>query len=160
MAKSLWLMRSWHYIDRDPEIDRFQTLWRKERLKEPDLAMLSGLSESTVKNISSRPAKRDGRPIPRFRKWRTRWATNTIWSKMPPRISKARFQMPARNTNNTGHNAPRKNRRNLAKETDIKDDPNRAKEPLVEEATQAADRTAIGGKVGYRNGPPHSPAAG
>ena len=53
MAKSLWLMRSWHYIDRDPEIDRFQTLWRKERLKETDLAMLSGLSGSTVKNMFS-----------------------------------------------------------------------------------------------------------
>jgi hypothetical protein len=51
MAKSLWLNRIVNYIDRDPEIVRFQTLWRKERLKENDLAVLSGLAGSTVKNM-------------------------------------------------------------------------------------------------------------
>jgi len=53
MAKggSLWLNRSYNYIDKDPECDRFRTLWQKERIKEVDLAVLAGLSPSTVKNM-------------------------------------------------------------------------------------------------------------
>jgi transcriptional regulator with XRE-family HTH domain len=54
MAKgngTLWLTRSYNFIDKDPEIDNFRTLWQKERIKESDLAVLSGLSSSTVKNM-------------------------------------------------------------------------------------------------------------
>jgi transcriptional regulator with XRE-family HTH domain len=54
MAKgngSLWLVRSYNFVDKDPEVDKFRTLWQKERLKENDLAVLSGLAASTVKNM-------------------------------------------------------------------------------------------------------------
>jgi transcriptional regulator with XRE-family HTH domain len=50
MAKG-WLTRSYNFIDKDPEIDNFRTLWQKERIKETDLAVLAGLSASTVKNL-------------------------------------------------------------------------------------------------------------
>jgi len=50
MPKS-WLTRSYNFIDKDPEIDKFRTIWQKEHIKESDLAMLSGLSVSTVKNM-------------------------------------------------------------------------------------------------------------
>jgi transcriptional regulator with XRE-family HTH domain len=53
MAKS-WLTRSYNFIDKDPEIDRFRTIWQQEQmgyLKESDLAVLAGLSPSTVKNM-------------------------------------------------------------------------------------------------------------
>jgi hypothetical protein len=55
MAKigSSWLTRIVRDVDRDPEIDRFQSLFNKDRLKENDLAMLGGLSVSTVKNMFS-----------------------------------------------------------------------------------------------------------
>jgi transcriptional regulator with XRE-family HTH domain len=46
-----WLTRSYNFIDKDPEIDNFRTIWQKERIKENDLAVLSGLSASTVKNM-------------------------------------------------------------------------------------------------------------
>ena len=36
-------------IDKDPECDRFRTMYQKERIKETDLAVLAGLSASTVK---------------------------------------------------------------------------------------------------------------
>lgn len=48
---SLWLTRSYNFIDKDPEIDRFRTIFQKERLKESDLAVLAGLSAGTVKNM-------------------------------------------------------------------------------------------------------------
>lgn len=48
---SLWLTRSYNFIDKDPEIDRFRTFWQKEHIKENDLAVLAGLSESTVHNM-------------------------------------------------------------------------------------------------------------
>ena len=48
---SLWLTRSYNFIDKDPEIDRFRTLWQKEHIKEADLAVLSGLAGSTVNNM-------------------------------------------------------------------------------------------------------------
>lgn len=48
---SLWLSRSYNFIDKDPEIDVFRTLWQKDRIKEVDLADLAGLSVSTVKNM-------------------------------------------------------------------------------------------------------------
>lgn len=48
---SLWLTRSYNFIDKDPEIDRFRTLWQKEHIKESDLAVLAGLSGSTVHNM-------------------------------------------------------------------------------------------------------------
>jgi transcriptional regulator with XRE-family HTH domain len=51
MAKGGWLTRSYNFIDKDPEIDKFRTIWQKERLKENDLAVLAGLSASTVKNM-------------------------------------------------------------------------------------------------------------
>ncbi|MGY3277244.1 hypothetical protein [Bradyrhizobium sp. S3.7.6] len=50
MAKG-WLTRSYNFIDKDPEIDNFRTIWQKERIKETDLAVLAGLSASTVKNM-------------------------------------------------------------------------------------------------------------
>ena len=48
---SLWLRRSYNFIDKDPEIDRFRTLWQKEHIKESDLAVLAGLASSTVANM-------------------------------------------------------------------------------------------------------------
>jgi hypothetical protein len=52
MAKNgSWLTRSYNFIDKDPEIDNFRTIWQKERIKESDLAVLAGLSASTVKNM-------------------------------------------------------------------------------------------------------------
>jgi transcriptional regulator with XRE-family HTH domain len=50
MAKE-WLTRSYNFIDKDPEIDNFRTLWQKDRIKENDLAVLAGLSPSTVRNM-------------------------------------------------------------------------------------------------------------
>jgi transcriptional regulator with XRE-family HTH domain len=38
-------------IDKDPERDRLRTMYQKERIKETDLAVLAGLSASTVKNM-------------------------------------------------------------------------------------------------------------
>ena len=48
---TLWLTRSYNFIDKDPECDVFRTLYQKERIKETDLAVLAGLSASTVKNM-------------------------------------------------------------------------------------------------------------
>jgi transcriptional regulator with XRE-family HTH domain len=48
---SLWLRRSYNFIDKDPEIDRFRTLWQREHIKETDLAVLAGLASSTVGNM-------------------------------------------------------------------------------------------------------------
>ncbi|MFH0298332.1 hypothetical protein AAFX91_14035 [Bradyrhizobium sp. 31Argb] len=48
---SLWLSRTYNSQDRDPEIERFETLHRKDRLKDRDLAILAGLSASTVSNM-------------------------------------------------------------------------------------------------------------
>lgn len=48
----LWLSRSYNNVEKDPEIDRFRTLFQKERrLKEDDLAVLAGLATATVKNM-------------------------------------------------------------------------------------------------------------
>lgn len=47
----LWLTRSYNFIDKDPEIDRFRTLWQKDRIKESDLAVLAGLAVTTVNNM-------------------------------------------------------------------------------------------------------------
>lgn len=54
MAKgngSMWLMRSYNFVDKDPECDRFRTLYQKQHIKESDLAVLAGLSATTVKNM-------------------------------------------------------------------------------------------------------------
>lgn len=54
MAKgngTLWLRRSYNFIDKDPECDRFRTLWQKEHIKESDLAVLAGLAATTVRNM-------------------------------------------------------------------------------------------------------------
>jgi transcriptional regulator with XRE-family HTH domain len=48
---SLWLTRSYNFIDKDPEIDRFRTIWQKEHIKETDLAVLAGLASSTIGNM-------------------------------------------------------------------------------------------------------------
>jgi transcriptional regulator with XRE-family HTH domain len=48
---SVWLRRSYNFIDKDPEIDRFRTLWQKERIKEAELADLAGLAATTVSNM-------------------------------------------------------------------------------------------------------------
>jgi transcriptional regulator with XRE-family HTH domain len=50
MAKG-WMTRSYNFIDKDPEIDVWRGLWQKERIKEADLAVLAGLSPSTVHNM-------------------------------------------------------------------------------------------------------------
>lgn len=47
----LWLTRSYNFIDKDPEIDVFRTMYQKQRVKESDLAVLAGLSLNTVKNM-------------------------------------------------------------------------------------------------------------
>lgn len=48
---SLWLVRSYNFIDKDPECDRFRTLFQKEKIKESELAVLAGLSKQTVANM-------------------------------------------------------------------------------------------------------------
>lgn len=48
---SAWLVRSYNFVDKDPEVDRFRTLWQKERIKEADLAVLAGLAPATVHNM-------------------------------------------------------------------------------------------------------------
>ena len=46
-----WLTRSYNFIDKDPEIDVFRGIYQKEHIKEKDLAVLAGLSVTTVKNM-------------------------------------------------------------------------------------------------------------
>lgn len=46
-----WLRRSYNFIDKDPEIDRFRTLWQKEHIKADQLAALAGLATTTVSNM-------------------------------------------------------------------------------------------------------------
>jgi transcriptional regulator with XRE-family HTH domain len=50
---TMWLTRSYNFVDKDPEIDKFRTLFQNERklFRETDLAVLAGLSASTVKNM-------------------------------------------------------------------------------------------------------------
>lgn len=48
---SSWLTRSYNFIDKDPECDRFRTLFQKEHIKESDLAVLAGLAVSTVNKM-------------------------------------------------------------------------------------------------------------
>jgi transcriptional regulator with XRE-family HTH domain len=55
---TLWMSRSYAVVDRDPEIEKFQTLWSKERIKESDLAVLAGLSASTVANMFTKGTTR------------------------------------------------------------------------------------------------------
>jgi transcriptional regulator with XRE-family HTH domain len=50
-SRTLWLKRTWHEIDRDPECDRLASLRRRERIKDNDLAVIAGLAGSTVKNL-------------------------------------------------------------------------------------------------------------
>jgi transcriptional regulator with XRE-family HTH domain len=50
-GRSTWLTRSYNFIDKDPECDVFRTLYQKQRIKESDLAVLAGLSVTTVKNL-------------------------------------------------------------------------------------------------------------
>lgn len=57
MAKG-WMSRSYRLIDHDPEIDKFKTLWRQERLKEKDFALLAGLSPQTVHKMFGNETKR------------------------------------------------------------------------------------------------------
>jgi transcriptional regulator with XRE-family HTH domain len=55
MAKGLngrsWLTRSYNFIDKDPAVDIFRGLYQKEHIKEDDLAALSGLATTTIKNL-------------------------------------------------------------------------------------------------------------
>lgn len=48
---TLWMRRSYNFVDKDPEIDHFRTIYQKEHIKENDLAVLAGLSVSTVTNM-------------------------------------------------------------------------------------------------------------
>jgi hypothetical protein len=47
----LWLKRSVNFVEKDPQIDVWRTIYQKERIREVDLAALAGLSVSTVKNM-------------------------------------------------------------------------------------------------------------
>jgi transcriptional regulator with XRE-family HTH domain len=53
-----WMGRILNVIDRDPEIKRMETLFDKEKITEGDLAVLSGLSASTVANMFSKEKTR------------------------------------------------------------------------------------------------------
>ena len=56
---SLWRTRVYNVIEYDPEIDRFQQLWQQEKLyREADLAMLAGISGSTVHNMFNGKTRR------------------------------------------------------------------------------------------------------
>src|SRR5262245_28718507 len=55
---TMWLKRSFNFVDKDPEIDVFRTLYQKQRIKEDDLAALAGCSTSTVKNMFGGKTKR------------------------------------------------------------------------------------------------------
>jgi transcriptional regulator with XRE-family HTH domain len=46
---TLWLRRSYNFVDKDPEIDRFRTLRQKDHLKDSDLAVCAGIATATVK---------------------------------------------------------------------------------------------------------------
>jgi transcriptional regulator with XRE-family HTH domain len=46
-----WGSRVYREQEFDPEIENITNVWRKDRLKETDLAALAGLSPSTVKNL-------------------------------------------------------------------------------------------------------------
>lgn len=48
---TMWLTRSYNFIDKDPECDVFRTMYQKQLIKESDLAVLAGLSVTTVKNM-------------------------------------------------------------------------------------------------------------
>jgi transcriptional regulator with XRE-family HTH domain len=58
MVKGGWTTRVYAFQDRDPEIDNFQKIWQKDRLKENDLAVLAGLSASTVSNMFTKGTTR------------------------------------------------------------------------------------------------------
>lgn len=53
MAKNgkLWPQRKFYFVTRNPEIDVFQNLWAKEKIKETDLAVLAGVADATVKRM-------------------------------------------------------------------------------------------------------------
>lgn len=42
---------SYNNVEKDPEIDKYRTIYQKIHIKEDDLAALAGLSTSTVKNM-------------------------------------------------------------------------------------------------------------
>jgi hypothetical protein len=55
----LWLQRAWMTIERDPEIDVVEEHWHKEKIyKESDLAVLAGISASTVHNMLNGKTRR------------------------------------------------------------------------------------------------------
>ena len=55
----LWLQRAYQVVDHDPEIDRFQKLWHAEKLyRESDLAVLAGISGSTVHSMFNGKTRR------------------------------------------------------------------------------------------------------
>jgi hypothetical protein len=55
----LWLQRAYHVIDRDPEIDVVEEHWQKEKIfRETDLAVLAGVSASTVHNMLNGKTRR------------------------------------------------------------------------------------------------------
>lgn len=50
-GRTSWLTRSYNFIDKDPECDVMRTLYQKLHIRETDLAVLAGLSVSTVKKM-------------------------------------------------------------------------------------------------------------
>lgn len=57
---NLWLQRTWRTIERDPEIDRVEKYYNQEKgiSRESDLAVLAGISGSTVHNMLSGKTRR------------------------------------------------------------------------------------------------------
>lgn len=52
MAKNgSWLTRSYNFIDKDPECDVMRSEYQKLHIRESDLAVLAGLSVTTVKKM-------------------------------------------------------------------------------------------------------------
>ena len=49
---------SYNNVEKDPEIDKYRTLYQKQHLKEDDLAALAGLSTSTVKAMMGGKTRR------------------------------------------------------------------------------------------------------
>lgn len=56
---SLWMQRVYNTVERDPEIDRVEKLWHQEKIfRESDLAVLAGVSGSTVHSMLNRKTRR------------------------------------------------------------------------------------------------------
>lgn len=112
---TMWLRRSYNFIDKDPEIDKFRTIYQKEHIKENDLAVLAGLSASTVKNMFGGETK--GPNTRRSQKWPARWAMNTACNATTRPTTKQSFRRRARNGRRIRNICGRSARKRLASNT-------------------------------------------